>query len=146
MADPRDQPHIQERSSETITVTFEPGYCVHAAACLQMLPEVFNLAARPWIQPQQATADKVAETVMRCPSGALQFHRLDGGEDEAAPTSTTVGTVPNGPLALRGDLQFRRADGEIYRETARATLCRCGQSANKPFCDATHRRIGFRAD
>ena len=146
MAHPRDRTKIQERSSDAISVTFDPKLCIHAAACLQSLPEVFNLAALPWIQPGEATADDVAETVMRCPSGALQFRRLDGGPQEPHPAETTVATVPNGPLLLRGDLRFRRPNAEIYREATRATLCRCGHSAHKPFCDATHRRIGFQAD
>ncbi|MBI3943394.1 MAG: CDGSH iron-sulfur domain-containing protein [Chloroflexi bacterium] len=36
-------------------------------------------------------------------------------------------------------------NGDLIREDTRVALCRCGQSANKPYCDATHRRIGFRS-
>jgi uncharacterized Fe-S cluster protein YjdI len=137
---------IQRRSSEAITVTFDPALCAHSARCLNGLPEVFDINARPWIQPQHATADDVARTVLNCPSGALQFERLDGGPAEVAAKPTTALAIPNGPVALRGDLEFHGAGGDVTRTATRATLCRCGQSSNKPFCDATHRRIGFQAD
>lgn len=39
------------------------------------LPAVFNVENRPWIQPERASADEVAEVIERCPSGALQYTR-----------------------------------------------------------------------
>jgi uncharacterized Fe-S cluster protein YjdI/predicted GNAT family acetyltransferase len=139
-------PDLQRRASDTISVTFDPKICVHAARCLQGLPGVFDLQQRPWIQPQNASPDDVAEVVMRCPSGALQFERLDGGPAEPVPAETTVVALANGPLLVRGDLHFTTRDGETVRTTTRATLCRCGGSSNKPFCDASHRTNGFEAD
>ncbi|HLQ05549.1 MAG TPA: CDGSH iron-sulfur domain-containing protein, partial [Verrucomicrobiae bacterium] len=50
----------------------------------------------------------------------------------------------NGPLLVRGRIEVRREDGTL-EVLPRATPCRCGQSANKPFCDNTHLRVGFRA-
>lgn len=50
----------------------------------------------------------------------------------------------NGPLLVRGRLEVRREDLTL-EVLPRATLCRCGGSANKPFCDNTHLRNGFRA-
>lgn len=68
-----------------ITVTFDPRRCMHSGNCLRSLPGVFNGSLDPWIQPDGATAERVAGVVARCPSGALQFRRraADGG-----PTST----------------------------------------------------------
>ena len=137
---------IQRRASDTIAVTFDPQICIHAARCLQGLPAVFNNDARPWIQPQNADTEAVVETVMRCPSGALQFERLDGGPAELVPAETTITPFPNGPLLVRGDLHFKNQAGEEVRTATRAALCRCGGSANKPFCDSTHRRNGFVAE
>ncbi|MGW9348424.1 Uncharacterized Fe-S cluster protein YjdI [Nocardiopsis flavescens] len=57
----------------SITVTFEAGLCRHAAECVHGLPEVFDPARRPWILPDGADADRVAEVVGRCPSGALEY-------------------------------------------------------------------------
>lgn len=64
--------------TESITVTFEAGRCLHAAECVGGLPEVFDPARRPWIQPERATAERLAEVVRRCPSGALQYELAEG--------------------------------------------------------------------
>ncbi|RDG35544.1 hypothetical protein DVH02_24845 [Streptomyces corynorhini] len=64
--------------TRSITVTFEAGRCLHAAECVRGLPEVFDTAKRPWIRPERAPADRLAEVVRRCPSGALRYERTDG--------------------------------------------------------------------
>jgi len=83
---------------------------------------------------------------MSCPTGALHFRRLDGGEEEPADSGTSVYARPNGPLFLRGNVGIVDQQGTLLREDTRVALCRCGQSGNKPFCDGTHRKIGFRTD
>jgi CDGSH-type Zn-finger protein/uncharacterized Fe-S cluster protein YjdI len=49
----------------------------------------------------------------------------------------------NGPLLLAGPVTVRSADGRVALEGGKASLCRCGQSRNKPFCDGSHRETGF---
>lgn len=66
---------------QSITVTFEARRCLHAAECVRGLPEVFDTAKRPWIQPDGAAADRLTEVVRRCPSGALQYELADGGTE-----------------------------------------------------------------
>jgi CDGSH-type Zn-finger protein len=90
-----------------------------------------------------AIPDIVADTILRCPSGALQFRRLDGGAEETH-AATVVEPMRNGPLRVTGAIHVRREGGneEIL---PRATLCRCGESSRKPFCDNTHLRNGFQA-
>ncbi|WP_017581296.1 (4Fe-4S)-binding protein [Nocardiopsis valliformis] len=61
---------------QSIAVTFEAGRCQHAAECVRGLPEVFDIERRPWIQPDNAAADRTAEVVRRCPSGALEYRRV----------------------------------------------------------------------
>jgi CDGSH-type Zn-finger protein len=58
----------------------------------------------------------------------------------------TVIPYEDGPLLLRGDFTLQTPDGEVI-DPGRGTvaLCRCGKSAIKPFCDGTHKAIGFRA-
>jgi CDGSH-type Zn-finger protein len=97
------------------------------------------------VEIDAADADEIAETVMLCPTGALHFERLDGGDQESPWEPTMVEPRPNGPLFVRGRFVVRQADGELREET-RAALCRCGGSANKPFCDGTHKVNGFRAE
>jgi uncharacterized Fe-S cluster protein YjdI/CDGSH-type Zn-finger protein len=127
-----------------IEVTFDLDVCIHVGECLRGEPSVFQLKRRPWVLPDAGRADTVAEVVLRCPSGALQFRRLDGGPSETH-QGTTVTPIKNGPLLVVGEIDVRHEDGTVER-LPRATLCRCGQSKNKPFCDNEHLRIKFLAD
>ena len=127
-----------------IEVSFDLDVCVHVAECLRGQREVFQLHRRPWILPDAGAADEVADVVRLCPSGALQYRRLDGGADENADGLTRITPIRDGPLMLTGRIEVRRDDGTV-ETLPRATLCRCGQSLHKPFCDNQHLAIGFRA-
>lgn len=67
---------LEKYETDAIRVTYDPGVCVHAAECIRGLPEVFNADAQPWIQPQNADLNAVAEQIKRGPSGALQYQFL----------------------------------------------------------------------
>jgi CDGSH-type Zn-finger protein/uncharacterized Fe-S cluster protein YjdI len=127
---------------ESIRVRFEPRRCIHAAECIRGAPEVFDRHGRPWIKPDLGDADVIAEVVMRCPTGALHFDRLDGGASDSGPEGATARVVSKGPLYIRGDLWLKMADGTELPEN-RLALCRCGASENKPFCDNSHLEAGF---
>jgi hypothetical protein len=106
------------------------------------LPAVFDPARRPWIDPSGVDGAELAEVIRRCPSGALTYEVVDPSIEPEAHDGVAVTVVPGGPLAVRGTMTLRTPDGgEVTIE--RATLCRCGGSANKPFCDGTHRANGF---
>jgi CDGSH-type Zn-finger protein/uncharacterized Fe-S cluster protein YjdI len=126
-----------------IVVTYDLQRCTHSAECLRGLPAVFDAGRRPWVQPDAATAEEVAAVVMRCPSGALHFERLDGGAPAEAPARNTITVCPDGPLYVRGAIELVTPDGDLLLEDTRAAFCRCGASQNKPFCDNRHREIGF---
>jgi uncharacterized Fe-S cluster protein YjdI len=64
-------------------VLWEAGLCRHAAECVRGLPEVFDTAQRPWIQPDQAPPADVERVVARCPSRALRFRRGAADDREA---------------------------------------------------------------
>jgi uncharacterized Fe-S cluster protein YjdI len=130
-------------AGDAIEVHWEPRLCIHVRNCVRELPNVFLPEARPWVAVDAADADAVAAAVEHCPTGALHYRRLDGAADEQAPEETTVEPRPNGPLFLRGRLRIVNADGRLIRQDTRVALCRCGASGNKPFCDGSHRRIGF---
>ena len=126
-----------------IEVSFDLDQCIHVGECLRGLPAAFRLDRRPWLLPDEGSADEVAEVVLRCPSGALQFHRHDGGPEETH-EGTKVTPIKNGPLLVVGEVEVRREDGSL-EVLPRATLCRCGSSTHKPFCDNQHLKVGFRA-
>jgi uncharacterized Fe-S cluster protein YjdI len=131
---------------EGIRVLWEPKLCIHVANCIRHLPGVFDPQARPWIAATEATAGEIAEAIESCPTGALRYERTDGAPQEIPAVPTTVQPRRNGPLFVRGELQVTDMQRNVTRSATRMALCRCGQSGNKPFCDATHRKIGFQAD
>ena len=134
----------REYRSEEISVLWFAERCIHSAACIRALPGVFDPKRRPWVDIDAAGADQIADAVLRCPTGALHFARHDGGPQEPVPESTTIQTVPDGPLYVRGDVVVTTPEGYPIRRETRAALCRCGQSEHMPFCDNSHRAISFR--
>ncbi|MGR8940373.1 MAG: CDGSH iron-sulfur domain-containing protein [Gammaproteobacteria bacterium] len=132
---------IQDYRGEKVIVRFDPSKCIHSRHCVLGNPRVF-IASSPgaWIQPEAASPDEIAALVHACPSGALTYERLDGGDQERAPWVNTVKLRENGPLAFHADMEIQ-GHGSCYR----ATLCRCGASQNKPFCDSSHASAGFAA-
>ena len=120
-----------------ITVTFDMSKCIHARNCFLKLPEVFDPAKRPWVQPDNAPAEEIAAMIRTCPSGALAFEKP--GAEETAPKINRIAVLENGPLAVAGSL-------DVEDEAAqRLTLCRCGLSKNKPYCDYSHVEAEFTA-
>lgn len=132
----------REYSTDEIVVEWRSRLCYHSQNCVRALPLVFEKDRRPWIDVTQATADEVEDAVEGCPSGALRLRRLRGVARPAA-TVAEITADPDGPLLVRGPIMVVLADGTV-EEVQRAAFCRCGHSANKPFCDGSHRRVGFR--
>jgi uncharacterized Fe-S cluster protein YjdI len=62
-------------SNGKITVIWKPGICIHSGKCVQGLREVFNVSARPWINIDGASTDRIVKQVQQCPSGALSYIR-----------------------------------------------------------------------
>jgi CDGSH-type Zn-finger protein/uncharacterized Fe-S cluster protein YjdI len=126
-------------------ITYNLKRCIHAQECIHRLSTVFDNKRRPWIDASQAAPDAIQEVVALCPSGALHLDRKDGGENERQLTQNTITLWKDGPLQLRGNLTIQGAHTEVVGET-RATLCRCGESHNKPFCDNSHKDVAFIAE
>jgi CDGSH-type Zn-finger protein/uncharacterized Fe-S cluster protein YjdI len=133
-------PHRRTYETESIRVHWDSARCIHTGICLRSLPSVFDVRARPWVDLSGADADAVAETVGRCPTGALRYERLDGAEQEQPTRPTVVLPIEDGPLLMVGDLDVKTPDGEQITHEFRLTLCRCGLSRNQPFCDNSHLR------
>jgi hypothetical protein len=93
----------------------------------------------------------VAHQASFCPSGRLVVSNAGSDEpiEQAFDPSLVLLEDPqehvSGPIWVRGGVTLRSADGFVYETRNRMTLCRCGESSNKPFCDGTHAHIGFRA-
>ena len=126
-------------TGDAIDVAFDMNLCIHSRNCALNLPRVFDPSRRPWVDPDAAPAEEIAATIRGCPSGALTYARKDGGPDETPAGVNRIRTVENGPYAVAGHVVV---DGV---ERTRASLCRCGASANKPYCDFYHVTCRFQA-
>jgi CDGSH-type Zn-finger protein len=125
-----------------ITVHDNRALCSHSKECFRTLPEVFDPDARPWIVPDGAAAERVIEAVRRCPSGALSYS-VGGVEHRDREREPMVTVSRDGPYHLTGGVEV---PGEARNQGAsleHCALCRCGESANKPFCDGAHLDAGF---
>lgn len=130
---------MEEVHGKRVLVRFDGSKCIHSRGCVLDRPDVFvpNVEGE-WIHPDNATPEEMLELARNCPSGAIQVERTDGGAAEAAPKVNTVRVRENGPYALRGKLTIAGQPAGT-----RATLCRCGHSQNKPYCDGAHAGAGF---
>ena len=136
--------HVFE--SPAITVTWSRRRCIHVAECVRGLPAVFKPGSIPWVEPAQAAAERVAEVVRRCPTGALHYERRDGGAAEPVPEVNVVVPDPDGPFYLSGDVEVVAQDSAPVVRDTRIALCRCGATKNRPFCDGSHWDAGFDDD
>jgi CDGSH-type Zn-finger protein/uncharacterized Fe-S cluster protein YjdI len=132
---------IETAPGEKLDLLFETKRCIHARFCVTGAPDVFLANVQgPWLHPDAMEVERVVEIAHACPSGAIQYHRTDGAHDETAPPVNLASIRESGPYAFRGQLEI---DGDTIG--FRATLCRCGASKNKPFCDSSHHEVGFNA-
>jgi CDGSH-type Zn-finger protein/uncharacterized Fe-S cluster protein YjdI len=128
-----------------ITVRYDVTRCIHAAECVRGLRSVFDPDAKPWVDPDGAPADEVARVIHRCPTGALSYDRSDrsGAAGPPIPTPVELSVCEDGPVYAHGDVRLVMAGSEAVGQETRLALCRCGASANKPFCDNSHAEVGF---
>jgi CDGSH-type Zn-finger protein len=125
-----------------ITVYDNRSICAHAGVCTDNLARVFRMKQEPWIDPNAADVNEIIAVIMQCPSGALSYS-LNEGDNIQQENKPGVFIAPNGPYVVSGcpDLS-----GTNWREGAsqqKYTLCRCGASKNKPYCDGSHWSIEF---
>jgi uncharacterized Fe-S cluster protein YjdI len=132
-------------SNGEVTIVWKPGMCIHSAICFKGLGEVFDPQKKPWITPEKSTTEKIIDQVKKCPSGALSYYlnRDEGDEPVKVEAETIVETAPNGPLMVYGNVTIKDSKGNLTRKNNATAFCRCGASSNKPFCDGSHKRIGF---
>ena len=126
-----------------ITIHDNRGVCAHAGLCTDGLKSVFRLGEEPWIDPAGASIEEIVRTIEKCPSGALSYS-LDNVEHRDRDREPMVTVTQNGPYAVTGGIELVGAKFGEGASTEHYTLCRCGGSRNKPFCDGTHWSIGFR--
>jgi CDGSH-type Zn-finger protein len=130
---------------EKVTIHDNRGICAHAGHCTDGLPSVFRLKQEPWIDAQGAPAEEIIETIRKCPSGALSY-TADGVEHRDREGLAAIFVSPNGPYVVTGGPQLLDTPRGEHASTEHFTLCRCGGSKNKPFCDGSHWYDNFSDD
>jgi CDGSH-type Zn-finger protein/uncharacterized Fe-S cluster protein YjdI len=132
---------LEEIEGTELTLLYDGRKCIHARFCVTGAPKVFLANVKgPWIQPDAMNVAGLVEIAHACPSGAIRYRRKDGKADETPPPVNLIALREAGPYAVRGDIRLNGQSG-----ITRATLCRCGASKNKPFCDGSHHESGFSA-
>lgn len=167
MSDPRNRQY----TNGEITVFWIPSKCIHATTCFRELIEVFNPGRRPWINMSAAPTRRIIEVVNKCPTQAitwkynkdltsdvLDFQKRTSGDEENPETLSQTVKKPNskerekpasvrimkdGPIVVEGSFKVIGADKKELAPTRMTSFCRCGNSRSMPYCDGTHRKIGF---
>jgi CDGSH-type Zn-finger protein/uncharacterized Fe-S cluster protein YjdI len=132
---------VETVQGRQIELQFEARRCIHSRFCVTWAPKVFLANVQgPWIHPDAMPVEQLVEVAHACPSGAIRYRRKDDAPNEPVPPVNLATVREAGPYAFRAALQI---DG--VAAGFRATLCRCGASKNKPYCDGSHHEIGFNA-
>jgi CDGSH-type Zn-finger protein/uncharacterized Fe-S cluster protein YjdI len=130
---------VEEAHGKNLLLRFEGKRCIHSRHCVLDAPDVFLANVKgPWLHPDAMRTEDLVAVAHECPSGAITYERTDGGPQESAPQVNVANTRENGPIAIHADITL-----EGHGKMMRATLCRCGASKNKPFCDSSHHEINF---
>ncbi len=155
----------REYTNGEITVFWKPSKCIHATTCFRELLEVYNPRKRPWVNMKGAPTEKIIEVTDKCPTQAIfwKYNKdldhipstVQNGE-ELTPESvmelkeqeemadTKVMIMKNGPILVEGDFTIIGEDGKELKQSILTSFCRCGHSNSQPYCDGTHRKIGFK--
>ncbi len=138
---------VKKYTRDDVTVVWKPDQCIHSTVCWKGLIKVFNPRMKPWIDMNGADTQRIMEQVSKCPSGALSYvvaSKETTADNTETQMTTAVEVAKNGPLMVYGNLKVKHHDGSETVKNKVTAFCRCGASANKPFCDGSHIRIGFK--
>jgi CDGSH-type Zn-finger protein/uncharacterized Fe-S cluster protein YjdI len=138
-APPPTQAKVEVAQGREATIFFEARRCIHSRHCVLDAPSVFK-ANTPgqWIYPDTVALETLVAVAQNCPSGAIRYERHDGRDQEIPPSVNQLRIRENGPYAVHAPMTIGGVDDGF-----RATLCRCGHSGNKPWCDGSHVAAGF---
>ena len=132
---------IKRYTKDGVTVVWKPGVCIHSTVCFKGLPRVFNPGMRPWVNMEGSGLEKIKAQVQNCPSGALSLEAAN--TDHPVAEENLVEVIDNGPLCVHGSVTVKHADGTSEDKSVKTFFCRCGHSGKKPYCDGSHKKVGF---
>jgi CDGSH-type Zn-finger protein len=131
---------VFQNTEDGVVITDDLSLCSKAGYCRDRFTGVWQMLG----DPDPTVRARMARMIEYCPSGRLAWaDSADAAEHEPS-YEPEIGVFRNGPLFVRGRVRVVGADGEPYEVRNRQVLCRCGYSQNKPFCDGSHKLVGFR--
>ena len=137
----------KEYKNEDIAITWEPQKCIHSKKCWKELGKVFKPLKKPWVEPNGASTEEIIKQIEKCPSGALGFYKLNEIKNTEIimedKKMVSLKVNKNGSLKVTGEVEIVLPDGSTEVKSGRFSICRCGLSENKPFCDGAHKETGF---
>jgi CDGSH-type Zn-finger protein len=140
-----DRRHRTERervlTGDGVVLTDDISLCTHAGHCADRFTDVWEMIRRT-SDPQVRA--RLQHMVDLCPSGRIAHATTADAEPDEPKFEPSIAVIRDGPLWVRGGIPVESADGTTYEVRNRVALCRCGRSSNKPFCDGTHKVVGFR--
>lgn len=137
--------NTDETDGSTMTLADNEQYCAFARFC-DAYGRIWNLVE---IARNQDERELVKHEAGHCPSGRLVLYDKKNDTIFEPPFKPSIGIIEDpgikvsGPIWVKGGIRIKSADGTSYEIRNRVTLCRCGQSQNKPFCDGTHVSMHF---
>lgn len=146
-SDKKDPSRIKDKMDDyegkDITIHDNRGVCSHRGHCTDNAPKVFCRRENPWIDPDAQDANETARVIKMCPSGALSYTK-DGVLHKDWKQKPAILISKDGPYDVQGCIELDNSDGTKPETKDHYTLCRCGHSKNKPFCDGRHWRVRFK--
>ncbi len=133
---------VHSFKGKEITIHDNRCVCSHDSSCMDLSPTVFIKGRRPWINPDGATKEEIIATIHECPSGALSYS-LDGVLYDSLDREPTIKIAQDGPIEVKGGIILEDDMNSTPQSAEHYTLCRCGASKNKPFCDGSHFLVDF---
>ncbi|MBS3145482.1 CDGSH iron-sulfur domain-containing protein [Candidatus Woesearchaeota archaeon] len=133
---------VDDYEGKEVTINDNRGVCSHAAYCSNGLPSVWTFGKEPWIDPDGADGEKIIKQIKKCPSGALSY-TLKGERYQNLEREPKIIVSKNGPYYIQGSIKLADNIGSKPEAEEHFSLCRCGASKNKPFCDGSHWKIKF---
>lgn len=131
---------VIEYKKEDLTVFWKPNTCIHSEKCWRGLGVVFKPKEKPWIQLDGTEVAKIKKQIDQCPSGALSYKSSSQTKENSEKVKAVLAT--DGPILIKGEILLEDEAGHTVSKINPA-LCRCGASNNKPYCDGTHKKVGF---
>lgn len=128
---------LQEYKGKDITINFNRSICAGSGECVKGLKTVFKSGdSKNWIHPDEDSNENIIKIISACPSGALSY-TLEKKTHTDKRDKSKISVVKNGPYSVES-VSLEGFQIPTNFSTSKYTLCRCGHSKNKPYCDYSH--------